>query len=170
MPIDPAAVKKWARGASSNAADEDELDNPGDEDEDQDLEGEEEEEEEGPRNELWSGEHERTDEELEELDEEESDELMDWLEENEPDIAEALGEIYDAIESGDEAAIEAATEKLNGAEQYLNPEYSPLTEGQRKIASENIRVHHHHGTKRHPGGRKQMIAIGLAQARRGEKE
>lgn len=38
-----------------------------------------------------------------------------------------------------------------------------------ELASQNIEQHMHH-LSRHPGGRKQAVAIGIDQARRGEKE
>ncbi len=163
--ITPDAIRRWAKGIKHDAVKEDELnpDNPGPGDdmlEDEDEIGDNP----GERNALWAGEDPRSYEELEMMDEVEVDEFVEWIEEHEPEIAMAADALAGAVEAMDVAAIEAATEQLQTSDQFLNPEYPPMDPGQRKVASTNIQKHAEHGKHR-----KQAMAIGLTQARRGEK-
>lgn len=167
MAIDNNTLRRWAGGGLDNPAPMDEEDDLG---EMEDLEDEMPEEGESERNPLWAGEP-LEDEEgeiaVEELDEDTLMGMMDWLEENEPEIHAAIEKMAAAVESGDDRLIEAAKLELKAAEQYLNPEYPPLTPSQQEKASKNISALSKEG-KDWPGGQKQMVAVGLAKARKGE--
>ena len=169
MAIGKQALRRWAQGAQGDAmmpapdnpTEMDDEDFDDEMDEDLDDEGNP-----GERNLLWAGEDEETD--LSELTPELAEDLMLWLEENEPDIYAALEKLGEAIEVGDQRLIDDAKMELSGAEQYLNPDYPPLSDEQQAAASENISALSREG-KSWPGGKRQMIAVGLAKARRGER-
>lgn len=90
-----------------------------------------------------------------------ADEMADWLEaldEYAPELAEALGMLGDALESGDEETIGKAWELVSTAMEMGNPAYPTLSGDEQKEASRLI--------KKHVGDypREQAIAIGLRQA------
>lgn len=152
--VSPDAIRRWAKGVKHDAMTEDELEAEGD-DLDDELELEE-----GEHNAIWAGEDPRGPDELGMIDEVEAAEFVAWLEEHEPEIAGAAGALVDAVESMDEMAIQAATEQLMGAQQFLNPEYPPLSPEHRQAAAANVRNEVQLGKSR-----EQAIAIGFAKAR-----
>jgi hypothetical protein len=65
-------------------------------------------------------------------------------------------------------AIEAAKEQLKEAAQILNPEYSELTEDQKKVAEKTVGEEMQAFGKPAEGSKawKQAVAIGLSKARK----
>lgn len=84
-------------------------------------------------NELWAGESDGGD-----IDPDAAEALLDWLEEHEPDIHAAIVGIAQAAGEGDEMAMAAAQKALSTAEQYLSPEYPPLSPEQRSAMGSAI--------------------------------
>lgn len=163
MAVSGEDLKKWAQGRLSNSATDEELD--GDDEAPED--GPEEEGEdtpEGDRNALWAGEYEG---DLAELSVEEAEELLGWLQEHEPEIADAVLGLAAAAADEDEQMLEHATSELGGAIQNLNPEYPELTDQQRDAAARYIAdeiATFGHPAKDSPEW-KQAVAIGLSKAR-----
>jgi len=162
MPMPPNVLRNWANGATQNAMTPEE-ENPGEENL---MEEESEGEEVEGKNRLWND----GIEEGEEVEPEELEELSGWLEENEPEIAAAVNELGEAVSLEDAAMIDRAKVSLQEATQYLNPEYPELSEGQKEKAEKTISKHMRE--KGHPAAgtpeHKQAVAIGLAEARKGE--
>lgn len=162
--VDANTFKKWAQGNLSNSDAEDDEDvssNAGDDD------GMGEEEAGEDRNVLWAGEG---DQDLEGLSVEDAADMLDWLEAEEPELFDAFSGLAEAVASDDTEQIDTAMADVMSAAQQLNPEYPPMDEGQRERAGELIAKHM--ADKGHPDYGsdewKQAVAIGLAQARRGE--
>lgn len=160
MALTSDVLKNWATGNKAPVE--------GAETGDEEIEGEEESEEgEAERNSIWAGEHMDED-----VSPEDADELFGWLEENEPEIYDAILALAQAVSEpdADPTMVEHAQAELEHATQFLNPEYDPLTDEQKKEAGPLIAKHV--ADKGHPEAGspewKQAVAIGLAQARRGE--
>lgn len=154
-------VLAWAKGAKADAMTPEEL---GEEEELVELE--EEDLEEGERNAVWAGEEELSGE----ASPDEVDAFIEWLEENEPEIHDAVMDFARAVSDQDVRMIEHAKQEFKAATQFLNPEYPPLPPEKREEAGESISKHMRE--KGHPKEGtpewKQAVAIGLSEARRGE--
>jgi hypothetical protein len=138
MAIDASTIRKWATGATTKSRN---VDAKGDDDEmppDEGAEGEDEEGGDAPRNALWAGEMEAD----AEIDEESAAELVGWMEENEPEIADALLELAENLtaEEPDPRMLGHAREELKTVNQYLSPEYPELTPEQRSAIDKNLSI------------------------------
>lgn len=130
MALPPNVIKQWAQGRKAEK--------PEDEDEDDaslGLEGDESEEDAAPHQSIWAGEH-----DPEEIDEESAGDCMDWLEDNEPEIYDAVHELAKALVDDDDRMIQHAEDELLTVKQYLTPEYPEFTDAQRKAAPDAIRA------------------------------
>lgn len=168
MAVDSGALKQWAKGRSTKSVDSDEEDkspdHPGDDD-GGDSEHDDDEEDPGERNALWAGEEQGDLEEV--VTPEMADEMLSWLEDNEPDIHDAVMSLGEAVVGDDPDAVDEAKSELGWAEQHLNPAYSELTEEQRDKAGDYIAQcldDKDHPAKGSPEFQ-QAVAIGLAKAR-----
>jgi hypothetical protein len=103
-----------------------------------------------------------------------AEELLKWLEENEPEIFEAVMSMASALseKEPDEEMVQHALDELKHATQYLNPEYEPLTEEEQSAASKNIEKHMRAkgNPKKDSPEWKQAVAIGISEARAGNKD
>lgn len=171
MALSGDAIRSWAKGSPADAAHPAALQKPGaagapkkhplldDGTDEAPQEGEAE------KNPIWAGEK-----GPEEITPQDADELIDWLEQNEPEIHDAVMELAKAVAEGDDNMVQHATDELQQATQYLNPEYPPLDETERHEASGNIAKHiteaghPPYGSPEH----KQAVAIGLSEARAGK--
>lgn len=155
-------ILAWARGSQAEAAKPSALNatppEGGLESMEEDME-----EETGERNPIWSGEQpvdETTPPEV-------VDDLFMWLEENEPEIFDALMDVANAITTGDVRMLEHGKQELQAATQLLNPEYPPMPPEKRTEAAD--RIGQHMQQKGHPAkgtpAWKKAVAIGLSEAR-----
>lgn len=119
MPMSPEALKAWAKGAKAENMDQDEIAEESAPEMGQEGEAE--------RNLLWAGELEQ------DPSPEEAAELLDWLQDNEPEIYDALMLLADPMV--DHIAAESA---LMEAQQYLAPEYPALDEPQREMIADML--------------------------------
>lgn len=134
MGLDANTIRKWAAGATTKSRDSDEDEDapegldPEKADADPDADAE--------QNRLWAGELAPD----EEVDPEAAEELVAWLRENEPEIADAALELAGALasEEPDPRMIQHARQELQGAQQYLAPEYPELTPEQRGALESKI--------------------------------
>lgn len=161
MPLTPDALRAWMSGAPQNAKPSKKSiggdDAPPDEDgEDLPEEGTSE------RNPHWAGEA------MADPTPEEAAELLSWLEDNEPEIHDAVLELAKAVITGDPRMVEHATTELGAATQYLNPEYPPMDDGQKGKAASLIEKHLGDKGSPEPGTPEhaQAVATGLSQARK----
>lgn len=155
MPLDANVLKNWAAGQKAPPA----LAQPGPNDAPEEGAAE--------KNALWAGEL-----APEAITPEIAQEFVAWLEDNEPEIFAAVSALAEAVMNNDQGEIDDAIQGLSSATQYLNPEYPPLDDAQKKVAAEQIPKHL--ADKGNPPQNSpehaQAIAIGMSEARKGKDE
>ncbi len=158
MQITGDQLQSWAAGRKTNAVPTDEEGNPGNPEDELGLEDEE-----GmaPENPIWAGEKGG-----DEVTPEEAEELLGWLEENEPEIHDAVTELAKAVTTGDARMEEHAKEELASAAQNLNPEYEEMKPAERSVMPVAIESRMEEaGTEHESPEGKLALAQGIADVR-----
>ncbi len=168
MPVTPDQMRKWAMGAQHNAVTEDEANkgpgNPHDSHNSNDVDDEMKDEGEnpGPENDVWAGRVEG-----DQVTPEQAEELMGWLEQNEPEVLDAVTELAKAAVEGDEAMMDHAKSELKTVAQNLSPEYPELGPAEKSVMPVAIesRLEQAGNPEPETPEHKEALAKGVAETR-----